>query len=40
MDKMTKLAEEFGSVETFAGKGSLYKSRARTQKKAVQGAVW
>ena len=33
------LAEEFGSVEAFGGKGSLYKKSSTYPKKAVQGAV-
>ena len=39
MEKRAKLAEEFGSVEAFAGKGSLYKRSSTYPKKAVQGAV-
>ena len=34
MEKRTKLAEEFGSVEAFAGKGGLYKKSSTYPKKA------
>ena len=40
MEKMTKLAEELCSVETFGWVSGLYKKSSTYPKKAIQGTVW